>query len=87
MTDVGVTETQLLACLGALDAATELSSVALATRALVGSGVDDLIATLGLVERLGYVRTERNAAGSIVALGLTAEGRRLLTALRSFDPT
>ena len=85
MTDVGVTETQLVACLGALDSASEPSSVALATRALVGAGVQDLIAALGLIERMGYLRSERNAAGSIVALELTSEGRRLLTALRSVE--
>lgn len=87
MSDVGVTETQLVACLGALDASTEASSVALATRALVGAGVEDLIGTLGLIERMGYLRCERNAAASIVGLELTGEGRRLLTALRSIDAT
>ena len=85
MSDVGVTETQLVACLGALDASTTASSVALATRALVGAGVDDLIGTLGLIERMGYLRCERNAAASIVDVELTSEGRRLLTALRSID--
>ena len=86
MSDAGVTETQLVACLGALDTAAEPSSVALATRALVGSGVDDLVGTLGLIEQMGYLRCERNPAGSIVALELTGEGRRLLTALRSLHP-